>query len=360
MRMRSTRRTSSVEAIDELTDGAFPRPSAHSRALSRIDSVSQSLSRAEAETRFISPSLAPRQIPRTPRDAPGISARTPARPPPQVTHPTSQWPPLPCLWPPSSPPSSAPPSPPSRGPASPRWRPRRRPAAAPPSRYERPKSRVHRPPPSAPPPGATRERARARDRARTRSARAAPRAARTRPRPRARSRARARRERARTDGTRKRNRGATASQGPGISRRSPRSVPRFARPGASRPRDAAPARTARAPAIAALARVPPRARGRVRRGAPTRPRAPGPRDLSASPGWHGDYPLSHPNRPVRDGSFVPSFTRGVAKTDSPEKKMPLLLFRRSDPRTPHLHPIHERNHRSRTRPRRRCATVSPP
>jgi len=97
------------------------------------------------------------------------------------------------------------------------------------------------------------------------------------PRPRAIA-PRARRERARTDGTRKRNRGATASQGPGISRRSPRSVPRFARPGASRPRDAAPARTARGPAIAALARVPPRARGRVRRGAPTRPRAPGPRD----------------------------------------------------------------------------------
>ena len=361
MRMRSIRRTSSVEAIDELTDGAFPRPSAHSRALSRIDSVSQSLSRAEAETRFISPSLAPRQIPRTPRDAPGISARTPARSPPQVTHPTSQWPPLPCLWPPSSPPSSAPPSPPSRGPASPRWRPRRWPAAAPPSRYERPKSRVHRPPPSAPPPRATRTRPRPRSREDSKRARRAARREDAAP-------ARARSRRARAANAREPMARENGTAGPPRARvqgypDDRREAFRGSRDPARRDPATRPPREPRARPRSPRSRASRRARAGASAAAPRPARARRDRGmLSASPGWHGDYPLSHPNRPVRDGSFVPSFTRGVAKTDSPEKKMPLLLFRRSDPRerTSHLHPIHERNHRSRTRPRRRCATVSPP
>lgn len=68
--------------------------------------------------------------PRAPRPA------YPHAPHLRKSHPTSQWLPLPCLWPLSRPPSSARTSPPSRAPASPRSRPRRWPAAAPPSRYE--------------------------------------------------------------------------------------------------------------------------------------------------------------------------------------------------------------------------------
>ena len=68
--------------------------------------------------------------PRAPRPA------YPHAPHLRKSHPTSQWLPLPCLWPLSRPPSSARTSPPSRAPASPRSRPRRWLAAAPPSRYE--------------------------------------------------------------------------------------------------------------------------------------------------------------------------------------------------------------------------------
>ena len=77
------------------------------------------------------------------------------------SHPTSQWLPLPCLWPLSSPPSSARTSPPSRAPASPRSRPRRWPAAAPPSRYEHRRcARPHRPRRRTPASRRSRERAR--------------------------------------------------------------------------------------------------------------------------------------------------------------------------------------------------------
>ena len=182
MRMRSTRRTSSVEAIDELTDGAFHRPSAHSRALSRIDSVSQSLSRAEAETR-----LFPRR------------SRVGRFPEPRATRPAY----------PHAPPHDPPRKSLTRLRNGRRYhvygrrqaRPRRllqvrlqgvprlrggaqeggRRPRHPPGTNARSRAPIalRRPRPR---PG-RRERARARDRARTRSARAAPRAARTRPPP---------------------------------------------------------------------------------------------------------------------------------------------------------------------------------
>ena len=139
------------------------------------------------------------------------------------------------------------------------------------------------------------------------------------PRPRAIA-PRARRERARTDGTRKRNRGPPRARVQGYPD-DRREAFRGSRDPERRDPATRPPRGPRAPPRSPRSRASRRARAGASAAAPRPARARRDRGMrSVPPGWHGDYPLSHPNRPVRDGSFVPSFTRGVAKTDSPEKK----------------------------------------
>lgn len=141
---------------------AFPDPTRHEFRLSlRIRRVvRQPLPNTLVHSRRVFFGSRFREVgfttPRAPRPA------YPHAPHLRKSHPTSQWLPLPCLWPLSRPPSSARTSPPSRAPASPRSRPRRWLAAAPPSRYEHRRCAPARTEPGRRTPPARRSRERAR------------------------------------------------------------------------------------------------------------------------------------------------------------------------------------------------------